>query len=272
MTFRLLIIDPQRDFCDGPSAGSLPVPGAHADMVRLAALVDRLGPRIESIQVTLDSHQFYHIANPIWWTDASGASPAPFTVISVACVETGRWRARHPQAQPHALAYVRELAEKGNYPLTIWPPHCLIGTPGHAVHEDLMAALLRWAGNAAAAIAFITKGGNPDTEHYSAFRAEVEIPQDPATGANPDMLRFIQEADRVAISGEAKSHCVRATVTDLANALAPDQIRKLVFLGDCTSPVPAFPGGPDFPAIADSFVRDLTARGMQVCRSADLMV
>ncbi|MBF0562734.1 MAG: hypothetical protein HQL37_12085 [Alphaproteobacteria bacterium] len=276
MIFRLLIVDPQRDFCDGPreglDAGALPVPGADADLRRLAALVDRLGPRIDGIQVTLDSHQLFHVANPVWWTDAGGAPPPPFTIIPVADVESGRWRARQPELQDYALFYVRTLAEKGNYPLTIWPPHCLIGTPGQTVHPELMAALLRWAEGAASPIAFIPKGSNPRTEHYSAFRAEVEDPADPATGPNPAMLRFIEDADTVAIAGEAKSHCVRATVTDLADALAPEHIRKLAFLDDCSSPVPAIPGGPDFPAIAEQFVRDLAARGMRVMRSVDVQV
>ena len=268
---RLLIIDPQRDFCDGPCAGALAVPGADADMTRLAALVDRLGRRIDHIQVTLDSHHLYHVANPAWWVDADGVVPPPFTLISVADVEAGRWRARNPAAQDYARFYVRELARKGNYPLTIWPPHCLIGTPGHAVHPGLMAALLRWADAAALPLSIITKGTNPGTEHYSAFRAEVEDPNDPATGANTEMLKFIEGADRVLVAGEAKSHCVRATVSDLADALAPEQIRKLVFLNDCSSPVQSFPGGPDFAALADQFVRDLVNRGMQVTTSTDFM-
>jgi len=262
------VIDPQRDFCDGPCAGALAVPGAHADMIRLAALVDRLGRRIEAIQVTLDSHHLYHVANPLWWTDADGSPPPPFTVISVADVDAGRWRPRDAAARDHARYYVGELARKGNYPLTIWPPHCLIGTPGHAVHPDLMAALLRWSERAVSPLSFITKGSNPGTEHYSAFRAEVEDSRDPATQANPQMLKFIEDADQVAIAGEATSHCVRATVTDLANALPAEHIRKLVFLEDCSSPVPAFPGGPDFPALGAQFIRDLAARGMQVSDSA----
>ena len=264
---RLLIIDPQRDFCDGPSAGALPVPGADADMRRLAAFVTRLGRRIERIQVTLDSHQLYHVANPLWWVDREGRPPAPFTLITADAVEAGAWHPRDPAEAEHARFYVRELLRKGNYPLTIWPPHCLIGTPGHAVHAELMTALLGWAEGAASPISFITKGGNPGTEHYSAFRAEVEDPGDPATGPNPAMLRFIEEAEMVAIAGEAKSHCVRATVLDLANALPPAQIAKFLFLEDCSSPVPAIPGGPDFPAIADAFVRDLAARGMRVTSS-----
>ena len=164
------------------------------------------------------------------------------------------------------------MARTGNYPLTIWPPHCLIGTPGHAVHPELMAALLRWADAAASAISFVTKGGNTGTEHYSAFRAEVEDPADPATGPNPQMLDFIRNADAVAIAGEAKSHCVRSTVKDLAQALGPDHIRKFIFLDDCSSPVPAIPDGPDFPAIGEAFVRDLAAQGMRVVHSPDLTV
>ncbi|MEI6558104.1 MAG: hypothetical protein WCO00_06825 [Rhodospirillaceae bacterium] len=266
--FRLLIVDPQRDFCDGPCAGALPVPGADADMRRLAAFVDRLGHRIDRIQVTLDSHQFYHVANPVWWRDRQGRPPAPFTVITAAAVEAGDWRPRNPDERDYALFYVRELARKGNYPLTIWPPHGLIGTPGHAVHPELMAALLRWAEGAASAISFVTKGGNSRTEHYSAFRAEVEDAGDPATGANPAMLRFIEEAGVVAIAGEAKSHCVRSTVLDLAAALPPDRISRFLFLEDCSSPVPAIPGGPDFPALGEAFVRDLAARGMRVAPSS----
>lgn len=267
MTFRLLIIDPQRDFCDGPCAGALAVPGADADMKRLAALVDRLGPRLDAVQVTLDSHQQYHIANPGWWTGPDGVPPPPFTLISRAEVESGRWAPRNPGEAGYARFYVGELARKGNYPLTIWPPHCLIGTPGHAVHPDLMAALLRWSEAAAKPLSFVTKGGNPRTEHYSAFRAEVEDAADPATGPNPAMLRFIEDAGTVAIAGEAKSHCVRSTVTDLADALAPEQVRKFLFLEDCSSPVPAIPDGPDFPAMGDAFVAALAARGMRVARS-----
>ena len=270
--FRLLIIDPQRDFCDGPCAGALPVPGADADMGRLATLVGRLGRRIDRIQVTLDSHQLYHVANPVWWLDRQGRPPAPFTVITAEAVAAGDWRPRDPAEADYARFYVEELARQGNYPLCIWPPHCLIGTPGHAVHPGLMGALLGWAEGAALPISFVTKGGNPRTEHYSAFRAEVEDAADPATGPNRSMLRFIEEADVVAIAGEAKSHCVRSTVLDLANALPPQQIDKLLFLEDCSSPVPAIPGGPDFPAIGEAFVRDLAARGMRVARSTEVAV
>ena len=135
-----------------------------------------------------------------------------------------------------------------------------------------MASLHHWAEAAASPISFVTKGSNPRTEHYSAYRAEVEDARDPATQGIPEMLRFIEAADVIAIAGEAKSHCVRATVTDLANALTPEHVKKFVFLDNCSSPVPAIPNGPNFPAIAEQFIHDLTARGMRVMQSAEILV
>src|SRR5580692_3193114 len=81
---RLLIIDPQNDFCDGPSNGSLPVTGAYDDMTRLASMLDRLGHRIDDISVTLDSHRTIDVAHSPFWVDSKGVSPSPFTMITAA--------------------------------------------------------------------------------------------------------------------------------------------------------------------------------------------
>ena len=95
MRLEFLIIDPQNDFSDAPGA-ALPVPGAGADAERLAGLLDRLGDRIAAIHVTLDTHQLVDISHPIFWRDASGQPPPPFTQITVSDVEEGIWRAFKP--------------------------------------------------------------------------------------------------------------------------------------------------------------------------------
>ena len=63
----LFIIDPQFDFCD-PS-GTLFVPGANLDMVRLGDFINRNITKIDDIQVTLDSHHRVHVAHAISWVD-----------------------------------------------------------------------------------------------------------------------------------------------------------------------------------------------------------
>ena len=256
MQTHLLVIDPQSDFCD-PADGALYVPGAEKDMARLAALVDRLGPAIDAIHVTLDSHHPIDIAHPIFWRDAAGEAPAPFTGIGPDAVRAGQWTTRRPQDRERALAYLDALAAGGRYPHTIWPPHCLIGSRGHTVDPTLFSALTRWETQTHALVDYVMKGTNPWTEHFSAIRAEVIDPADPSTQPNTALIEALKGADRVLIAGEAGSHCVANTVRDLADVLGDRHaVARLVLLEDTISPVPGFE------AFQDDFLADLTARGM----------
>lgn len=268
---RLLVIDPQVDFCDGPANGALPVPGAYADMSRLAAMLDRLGGKIDDVDVTLDSHRTIDIAHPAWWVDSKGANPAPFTLIAAADVAAGVWTPRNPAWRQRSLDYVRQLEANGKYALIIWPPHCLIGSPGHAVHPELFAAMKRWEEREFGMVNFVTKGSNPFTEHYSAVAAEVPDPEDPSTLLNGDLIDALRDSDVILIAGEALSHCVKSTVEDIASNIGPEHVKKFVFLTDCSSPVPAVPGGPDFPAIGQQFIADMVARGMKLATSTGFL-
>lgn len=75
MNIQLLIVDPQKDFCiadDGAGhKGTLVVPGANKDMIRMAAMIRRIGPKLANIHVTLDSHQTVGIERPRWWIRVS---------------------------------------------------------------------------------------------------------------------------------------------------------------------------------------------------------
>lgn len=265
---RLLVIDPQVDFCEG---GALPVPGGNGDMERLAAMVTRLGGRIDDIAVTLDSHRTIDIAHPAWWVDSQGRNPAPFTLITSADLAAGTWTPRNPDWRQRSTDYVKALETAGKYVLIIWPEHCLIGSPGHAVHPALFKALQGWEKTEFGMVNYVTKGANPFTEHYSAVAAEVPDQDDPSTMLNADLIDALRESDVILIAGEALSHCVKATVEDIADNIGAEHVRKFVLLEDCTSPIPAAPGTPDFPAIAADFVERMKARGMRVAKSTEFL-
>lgn len=270
-TIKLLVIDPQVDFCDGTAKGNLAVPGAYDDMSRLATMVGRLGGRLDDIGVTLDSHRTIDIAHAPWWVNSHGQNPAPFTLITSADVSSGLWTPRNPQWRARSLDYVKQLESNGKYVLVVWPTHCLIGSPGHNVHPDLFSALRRWEEREFGMVNFVTKGANPFTEHYSAVQAEVPDPNDPTTMLNVDLIDSLRDCDDLLLAGEALSHCVKATVTDIADNIGDEHIKKFVFLTDCSSSVPVVPGGPDFPAIGQQFVRDMMARGMRVTKSTEYL-
>lgn len=266
MKIDLLIIDPQMDFMDHPSrAGSLAVKGAHADMQRLSALVRDFGSSLNDIHVTLDSHHVLDIAHPTWWMDSAGQSPAPFTLISVEDVKTGKWRARIPEFARRSAEYVQQLADENRYLLCIWPEHCLIGTEGHAIHPELSAELCAWERKNLAVVDMVTKGSNPFTEHYSGLKAEVPDPEDASTQLNMGLIQTLEKADMVLIAGEALSHCVANTVRDIAASFDPSAISKLALLRDCCSPV----GG--FEKLGEDFIAEMAGKGMKIVESGDFV-
>lgn len=266
MNLHLLLIDPQKDFC--LATGSLFVNGADEDCKRLAAMIHRLSDKIDDVHVTLDSHHNYDIAHPSFWVDtATGKNPGVFTIITAADLAAGKYRTYDPRQMTKgakAIEYVEKLAANNRYPLCIWPPHCLIGSDGGAVHSDVFDALLAWEVKNVGTVDFVTKGSNYKTEHYSAVQADVPDDADIAgTGLNTGLIQILQNADVIAIAGQALSHCVANTITDIANNFGDDNIKKFVLLTDATSNVTGFE------AMGEGFVKAMVARGMKLSTTID---
>lgn len=263
MTIHGLIIDPQIDFCD--PAGALFVPGADADMARLAALLERIAGEVDALHVSLDAHHFADIAHPAWWRDADGNPPSPFTIITADEIAAGRWTTARLDALPRSRAYVEALARQGRYPLCIWPPHCLLGSPGQAVVPALHRVLCAWETDHGP-VDYVVKGVNAWTEHYSALQADVPDPTDPSTQVNAALLAALHGADRIFVAGEAGSHCVAHTVRDIAEAPGGDALlRKMTLLTDAVSPVPGFA------PLQERFLADLAARGLRLSATAEFL-
>lgn len=267
----LLIIDPQNDFCDLPStylsagqAPALPVKGAHQDMQRLANLLQQQPAYFAEISVTLDSHQQWDIAHNVYWLDQQGQTVTPFTQISLNEVTEGRYRCAQSAAQAGALAYLHELEAQHKHRLIAWPVHCELGSWGHAMHADLLTALRAWELSQQASVTKFLKGLNPGTEHYSALRAEVTMADDVDTQINQRLLAKLAKADEIWVAGQAASHCVAATVSDLLEHLPVTRQRRWVLLQDCMSPVTGFE------QLADDFYRRAGAAGVELSSATGL--
>lgn len=247
---RLLLIDPQNDFCDLPApsrlAGrvpALPVPGAHADMLRVGELIPKLQHCLEAIAITLDSHHRIDIAQPPFWRRADGNPVTPFTEITARAVRDGEFAPHAAYLMEHALTYLDALEARGRYTLMVWPIHCEIGTWGHNVHDAVQHATHAWEELRCRNVDFFFKGENPWTEHYSAVMAEVPLADDPDTQLNQALVTWANDAEWLVVAGEASSHCVRATVEHLIEHLVPqnpEHLGRVVLLTDCISTVPGF--------------------------------
>ena len=284
----VLLIDPQVDFHPG---GSLAIETANDDSDRLAKLILENQSTITQITVTLDTHQRLHIANPLFWKDADGAHPKPFTTITAEDIEKGAWKPSRDEHAAWALEYAKALEAGGKYKICVWPEHCLVGTPGHAVVPQINGALLAWSESAQDVVEYVWKGTNPFTEMYSGLKAEVQVPGDPTTSMNDALVARLLRAERVLVGGEAMSHCVNYTVRDLVEqwpaerraqvasrppALAGMKLRpsrlpprplplpQIVVLTDGASAVVGFE------AAAEEFLKDMAAQGCTLCTCAEV--
>ena len=264
----LLIVDPQNDFCDLPNewlptdplsggtiAPALPVPGAHVDMLRLAAFIEQSGSAIDQMVLTLDSHHRLDIAHPGFWTTDEGGAVAPFSTITAEQVRAEQYRPRDPAALARSLAYLDALEAAERYKLMVWPVHCEIGSWGHAVHAAVRAAYNRWEERRLRTVQKVSKGSNPWTEHYSALQAEVPDANDEGTQLNHELIAQLDRADLILVAGEASSHCVKATLEHLALNLPSRRLDKLMLLVDAMSPITGFE------AQTQAFVEDLKRQG-----------
>ncbi len=236
----LLIIDPQNDFCNlgdenGKGRGTLYVPGAHDDMIRLAGWIKDNKQKIDHIIITLDNHHLIDISHTLFWVDAEGNHPEPFSTIRASEVEEGRWRSAIDNDK--SLEYLQKLEDQG-ITHTVWPPHCLIGSEGAAIFPPLLEAITEWAAQGRY-YQPVMKGTYPFSEHFGAFAAQVIFDDVPETQINSELLDTLGEFDNIFLAGEARSHCVGTTLKQIID-YAPIVVQKITVLEDAMSNVPGF--------------------------------
>jgi nicotinamidase-related amidase len=257
--YDLLVIDPQNDFLDIADA-ALPVPGANADMQRLAAWLKGHLTQVQSITVTLDSHASVGVERTTFWQDAQGQPVSPFTLVTVADVETGKYTPRHAAQRAEVLRYLQALEAGGQRQLVVWPVHCVLGTWGHNIHPGLAAAIADWEAASGKVCDKVIKGQHPLTEQYSAFRAEVPRTEDVRTQLNLALMqKLATQSNTLLVAGEAQSHCVAASVDDMLAQLPPARLAQTVLLTDCMSPVAGFE------ALGQDLLQRAHEKGLRTC-------
>lgn len=237
----LLIIDPQNDFCypgneKGIGKGALYVPGAEEDMGRLAWFIHSNMENINHIAVTLDNHYVNDISHQNFWTDKDGNKPEPFTQITLDDIKSKKWM---PLFLPDRVEeYFEKLEKQNEYPHTIWPNHCLLGSEGAAIYKPIFDAISLWS-KQGKFFQPIIKGQYPFSEHFGAFAAQVSFDDVPETMVNTNFIDELGQFNTIFLAGEAKSHCVANTVKQLID-YAPGLVQKLVILKDTMSDVTGF--------------------------------
>jgi nicotinamidase-related amidase len=261
--------------------------GAIDDNRRLAELIYRNLGAITEITTTMDTHLAYQIFFPEFWLGKDDRPLTAHRTVTAAELRAGDLRPNPAMARwlcggnytwlcKQVLHYCEELERAGKYQLYLWPPHCLLGTDGHALAGVIAEARLFHSYARVAQSTVEVKGGNPLTENYSVLRPEVLSRFDRGAVAqrNTQFLQTLLAADAVIIAGQAASHCVKSTIDDLLTELVSvdaELARKIYLVTDCMSSVtvPDGKGGfaVDFTAQAEAALERFAAAGMNLVTS-----
>ena len=282
----LMLIDVQNTFCIPDFelyVGGRSGRGALEDNARLCRFIYRNLGKITSITATMDTHMTMQVFHAIFFVDGNGNHPAPYTDIHVSELQAGTWMFNPALAdqfniapeygQQMMLHYAQELSKSGKYALTIWPYHAMLGGIGHALVSSVAEALFFHSIARLAQTDIVIKGDTPFTENYSVIGPEVLTgPMDERLGSHDQgFIQKLQEVDRLIVAGQAKSHCVAWTVSDLLDDIMlvdPKLAKKVFLLEDCTSPV-VVPGVVDHTDAADAAYEWFASAGMHLVKSTD---
>ena len=168
-TKALIVVDVQNDFCPG---GALAVPSGDT----IIPAINKLLPQFELIIFTKDWHP----------------------------VDAECFVSQHPGKQPFEQYW--PILRNGNdwHPdtqETIWPDHCVAGTPGADIHKDIDF------GKCAKDFYIFKKATDRSSQGYSGFE-----------GTQLDEFLKEKGIDTVVVCGLATDYCVKNTAIDAANA------------------------------------------------------
>lgn len=220
----LILVDEQNDFIS--PQGALPVKGAVDDTKKLIEHIYNNLNEYTEIFLTLDTHSTYSIFHPTAWGMGKGGvtEVPPFTEITAEKLDKGEII---PLLSPgKQLDYVKALEENSKKKLVVWPYHCIIGTVGHAIENQLMQMIMFFELTRNSNVHKIEKGSSMFTEHYGAIRAEV----DPTGTSVCDWwLKKFDRFDSIDITGQAKDYCLYETVKQLCEFFeGQDEILKRI--------------------------------------------
>lgn len=282
----LMLIDVQNTFCIPDFelyVGGRSGRGAVEDNARLCEFIYRKLGNITRITATMDTHRTMQVFHAIFFVDQEGNHPAPYTDIHVSELRDGKWKFNPALADQFDVApeygqqmvvhYAEALQKSGKYALTVWPYHAMLGGVGHALVSSVAEALFFHSVARLAQTDIVIKGDTPFTENYSVIGPEVLTgPMDEQLGVHDQrFIQELQECDRLIIAGQAKSHCVAWTVSDLLEDIAVTDLelaQKVYLLEDCTSPV-VVPGVVDHTDVADAAYERFAKAGMHIVKSTE---
>jgi len=207
----LMIVDPQNDFCL-PGA-PLEVKGAMVDIRRISKYIRDNGHDVNDIWITMDMHPFLHIANAnFWYNKLDVQRTSEYNRITPDMIDEIVF-----PAIDIPFDELKEIVSRHNGGAVMaWPPHCIMGTPGANIVDELFEAVTDWSLANGKNPHIVLKGMDQLKEEYSAFGVVADT--------NIDKLIAGDLTGEWLVGGQAMDVCVVSTVTDICGFIPAKNI------------------------------------------------
>lgn len=218
----LLIIDPQNDFVN--QKGVMYIKDAQKAINNINKFINANINKIDDIIITQDSHYSFHVSHSNFWKPI----PKLFSEISYEQVKSKKFEpiVNSQTKQKELLNYLKKL-ESLDQKQTIWPDHCILGSWGWAIDNQLVKVLNKWSiNNNGKQYQIVQKGSYPWKEMYSVF----SYADQSLTKQGKELMNQLKKYDKIYVCGFAKDYCVASSVLDLINN---SFAKKLIFLDSC---------------------------------------
>jgi len=175
--------------------------------------------------------------------NSEGQHPEPFIQIHLEDVFSGTWQVINIDWYTIVVQYLKFLQEQGKS-LTIWPPHCIVGSSGHAICPVVNEAIIKWEMEFNWSAVRLLKGLSQDSDQFSIFHPVFASLADRKEAI--DLASKFAESDLLLVCGEAASHCVIESLESYYSICERYQLRELgthrqvILLTDATSSVPGY--------------------------------
>lgn len=218
----LLVFNTQQDYMD---LGNVPVLGSTEAIRELCSWIKVEASKITDILIFLNSHGPCDLPLPTAWVDRSNKIVDPLTTITAQSVKSGYYVPQYI-SKDIAVSYLDKLEELGSS-LVINPKHCLEGSPGSSIPQDLVDALESWSRKNNGKHWIIRKFNQGlDREYISPFRDTTHS----QTGS--DLLNniFSEQFDKIFIAGLPKDRCISEVLGDIRDIRGNEDFKRIVLL------------------------------------------
>ena len=231
----LFIVDPQNDFCD--PKGSLYVPGAENDCLRISNILchPNSGTFFSDCFVSMDMHNNYNCRHTCFWKDKEGNALKEVPTLM------------YNKDMCYGNSFI-PATNKKSYTLDgdltmIWPKHCIVGTWGSNIQEDVEIGLNFWEENSIYYVNYLFKGRSPLEEEYGVLENKNNQKQFLNSIHSKYGLYNNENIINIYVCGEARMYCVKETILQIARKMKEVKTRypmleyNIYLISDCTSNV-----------------------------------